>query len=90
MSKKKSVRKSQAQTDPDMDVKAARFFRVAGKRAGRAINALDSLVGCTNPSNYYFTEEQATKILNALQASMDRVRKAFESPQASGPSTFEL
>ena len=64
--------------------KSERFRSVAGRRTGEALESIDSLIGCTNKSNYAWTDDQAAKIVKALREKIGDLESAFKGGKASG------
>ena len=53
--------------------KAAKFIELANKRVNKALKDLKLVGNLTNKKNYDYTEEQAKKIIKALQKEVDNV-----------------
>ena len=58
--------------------KSDKFKRLASKRVVNAIQKIELITNLAAPS-YEYTPEEVTKILTALQGSVDKVKAAFSS-----------
>lgn len=56
--------------------KSDKFKRLASKRVVNAIQKIELITNLAGPG-YEYTPEEVTKILTALQASVDKVKAAF-------------
>ncbi len=70
--------------------KGAKFVELANKRVTRAIKDIQLIRNLANRQNYQFTEDQAKKIIRALQNEVDQVRKSFSSSDDDGRNEFRL
>lgn len=68
--------------------KSDRFKRLASKRVVNAISKIELIANLAAPS-YEYTPEEVTKILTALQGSVDKVKAAF-SKQKIEKTVFNL
>ena len=68
--------------------KSDKFKRLASKRVVNAIQKIELIANLAAPS-YEYTPEEVTKILIALQGSMDKVKAAF-SKQKIDKTVFKL
>lgn len=68
--------------------KSDKFKRLASKRVVNAISKIELITNLAGPS-YEYTPEEVTKILAALQGSVDKVKAAF-SKQKIEKTEFEL
>ena len=68
--------------------KSNKFKRLASKRVVNAISKIELITNLAAPS-YEYTPEEVTKILTALQGSVDKVKAAF-SKQKIEKSSFQL
>lgn len=78
---------STSQLDRD---KSAKFVELANKRVNRALKDLTLVSNLANRRNYSYSEEQAKKIVKALQLGIDQVKASFLSDGAGQQSNFEL
>ena len=74
---------------PDRD-KSAKFVELANKRVNRAIKDIQLISNLANRQNYEFTDEQAKKIVRALQQEVDQLKHSFSSTEEAGRSEFRL
>ena len=68
--------------------KGDKFKRLASKRVVNAIQKIELITNLAAPS-YESTPEEVTKILSALQSSVDKVKAAF-SKQKIEKTVFKL
>lgn len=68
--------------------KSGKFKRLASKRVVNAIQKIELITNLAAPS-YESTPEEVTKILAALQGSVDKVKAAF-SKQKIEKTVFKL
>lgn len=70
--------------------KGAKFVELANKRVNRAVKDISLIGNLANKRNYTYNEEQAKKIIKALQASIDQVKVSFLSGIHGQQANFEL
>ena len=70
--------------------KAGKFIELANKRVNRAIKDLKLVANLASRRNYEYTEEQANKIVKALQKEIENVRVSFRESNGSSADSFEL
>lgn len=70
--------------------KSAKFVELANRRVNRAIKDIELICNLANRQNYVFTDEQAKKIVRALQQEVDQVKQSFSSTEEAGRSEFKL
>jgi ABC-type Fe3+-hydroxamate transport system substrate-binding protein len=70
--------------------KSGKFVELANKRVNKAIKDIKLIANLSNRQNYEFTEEQAKKIIKALQQEVDFVKQSFLSHEESNHSVFKL
>jgi len=70
--------------------KGAKFVELANKRVTRAIKDIQLIRNLANRQNYEFTEDQAKKIIRALQNEVDQVRRSFSATDDVGSNKFRL
>jgi len=58
-------------------IKEERFKRIASRRVQEILDKLRLLGNCANKGNYYYTEEQAKKIFNAIEEEWKKVKMEF-------------
>lgn len=66
--------------------KADAFKRIAARRTNKALDALAVLENTFNKNNYEFTQEQADKIVAALNNGIEKIvsRAGGEAPTKTG------
>lgn len=79
----------QGEGDKPKESKEDRFKRIAGKRTADAIAAIEKVGATTRPSTYTYTEDQATKIVDALEDAVKGVRESFANKGGTA-ATFDL
>jgi uncharacterized protein YeeX (DUF496 family) len=57
--------------------KSSKFVELANKRVNKAMKDLQLIGNLSNRQNYDFSEEQARKIIKALQSEVDAVKQNF-------------
>lgn len=68
-----------------------KFVRLANKRVGKALKAIQLVGNLSNKSNYDYTDEDVAKIFKALQDEINAGRKRFElASKARSGSEFSL
>lgn len=70
--------------------KRAKFVELATSRVNRAIKELRLIGNLSNRSSYEYTDEDAKKILRALQRELDALKGRFGEPGAGSDTTFTL
>jgi len=60
-------------------IKEERFRKVAVRRVQEIIGKMRLLRNCANRNNYHYTEEQANKIISAIEAEWKKVKNEFDS-----------
>lgn len=70
--------------------KGAKFIELANKRVNKAIKDIQLVGNLANRQNYEFTEDQAKKIIRALQQEVDCVKQNFSSTEEAGRTEFKL
>ena len=70
--------------------KSAKFVELATSRVNRSLKELALVGNLANRSNYQYTDEQAKKIIRALQVGLEQVKSRFSSGGALNQSNFEL
>lgn len=58
--------------------KRERFVRVAERRTNKVLAALRLLKKCANRQSYIYSEDQAQKVLFAIEEELTATRRAFE------------
>jgi hypothetical protein len=57
--------------------KSAKFIELAEKRVNKTLNELKLIRNLSNKNYYEYTDDQAKKIIRALQQEMDLIKKSF-------------
>ena len=70
--------------------KGAKFIELANKRVNKAIKDIQLIGNLANRQNYEFTDEQAKKIVRALQQEIDQVKQNFQSIDDPNRGEFKL
>ena len=70
--------------------KAAKFVELANKRVNKALKDIQLIGNLANKQNYEFTNEQAKKIVRALQQEVDIVKQSFQGVDEAGRKHFML
>lgn len=70
--------------------KSAKFVELANKRVNRAINDVKLICNLANRQNYEFNDEQARKIVKALQQAVDQVKQSFSNTEEPNRGEFKL
>jgi hypothetical protein len=70
--------------------KGAKFIELANKRVNKAIKDIQLIGNLANRQNYDFNDEQAKKIVRALQLEVDQLKQSFQSADETGRAEFKL
>lgn len=70
--------------------KTAKFIELANKRVNRAIKDLKLIGNLSNRQNYEYQDDQAKKIIKALQHEIDLIKQSFSSGEEDGQTDFKL
>lgn len=70
--------------------KEAKFVELAINRVNRTLKDLALVGNLANRRNYEYSDDQARRILRALQVGLDQVKSRFASGGGANPSNFEL
>lgn len=70
--------------------KAAKFVELANKRVNKALKDIALVSNLANRQNYEYTEEQAKKIVKALQQEVDLLKQSFLATGADSSNNFKL
>jgi hypothetical protein len=70
--------------------KRAKFVELANKRVNAAIKAMRLVGNLGNRSNYDYTEEDARKMIRALQKEVDAAKAKFGDGSDSVGGEFRL
>ena len=61
--------------------KRQRFIRVAEKRIQNVLDSIRRLSQCSNPRMYEWTDEQLTKIWDAVDAEIRNCKESYKTNQ---------
>jgi hypothetical protein len=70
--------------------KAEKFVELANKRVNRALKDMQLIENLANRQNYEYTEDQAKKIIRALQQEVDALKQVFLATGQVGRNEFKL
>lgn len=70
--------------------KAAKFIELANKRVNNALKDIRLISNLANRQNYEYTEEQAKKIVKALQQEVDLLKQSFLATEENNSNIFKL
>lgn len=70
--------------------KRAKFVELANKRVNRCLNDLRLVGNLANTGAYEYSEEDAKKIIRALQREIDQLKSKFNESADSSASEFSL
>ena len=70
--------------------KKAKFIELANNRVNRTIKDLRLIGNLSNRASYEYTEEDARKILRALQREVDDLKLRFRGEDQSDDNLFTL
>ena len=71
------------------ETKAERFIRLAEYRMGKTVKDIKQLAQLANNNNYEWTEDQAKKIIRALDAEVQALEEALKGVKLTA-STFKF
>lgn len=84
-SKKKPVAREDRIRDP-----RERFLSLANSRVSAAIHQIRLVGNLANRKNYQYEQEEATKIVRALQRELDEIKSKFKGAEKNESSIFSL
>ncbi|MBX3648306.1 MAG: hypothetical protein KF766_11630 [Rhodocyclaceae bacterium] len=70
--------------------KTAKFVELANKRVNKALKDIRLISNLANRQNYEYTEDQARKIVKALQQEVDILKQNFMTTAESNTNVFKL
>ena len=73
-----------------MSAKEAKFVELANKRVNKAIKDIRLIANLGNKGNYSYSDEQASKIIRALQKEVDKVKERFKDRNVNSSDEFSL
>lgn len=68
--------------------KEQRFKRVASKRTEKALDALRKLGNCSNRAIYTYSDEDLSKIFDAIERAVKNIRTLFNTKAKSNKFTL--
>ena len=72
------------------EIKEDRFKKIATRRVQEIMDKMRLLDNCTNKNNYYYTEEQVNKIINAIENEWRKVKADFKKGESKKGKEFNL
>lgn len=73
-----------------MKDKREKFVNIAEKRVTRTLRELRLIGNLSNKNNYSYTEQDAQKIISALESELKLLKTRFLSDGERGNPTFKL
>jgi formiminotetrahydrofolate cyclodeaminase len=70
--------------------KAEKFVDLANKRVNKAIKDIRLVANLANKANYEYSDDQAKKIISALQKELDNIKDRFKHADSGDQSEFSL
>ena len=70
--------------------KRDKFLELANKRVSRALKDIQLVGNLANRKNYEYSDDEAKKIVKALQSEVERVKQHFHSGAQPASNKFEL
>lgn len=67
-----------------------KFVRLAESRVNRVLKDLRLVGNLSNRNNYHYSQEDARKIVEAIEKAVREVKKRFESSESSLNEDFRL
>lgn len=75
---------------PEGETREEKFVRLANVRVTRALKALGRIATLGNRANYAYTPDQSAKIIDAIDAAIRDVVRAYIVPDKDNSSLFTL
>jgi hypothetical protein len=70
--------------------KRSKFVELANKRVNRVLKDMALVANLANRRNYEYDDDQAQRIVRALQNELDVIKHSFNHKGSSSGTTFEL
>jgi len=70
--------------------KHGKFVELANKRVNAAIKAMRLVANLSNRANYDYSEDEARRVIRALQKELDATKGKFGDGGAAGDGEFRL
>lgn len=83
-------RRKQSRPTPQARDRRAKFVELATNRVNRALKDMALIGNLANRRNYDYDDDQAKKIVKALQLALDELRARFASKGGADSNRFEL
>lgn len=92
-SKKKTATAARTETDAEKLAadelaakRAAKFAKGASVHVTKALAALDKIASLGNKRRYFYSDAQAQKIFDAIEAACAKIEAAFAAPAGAKPT----
>ena len=72
------------------DSKKAAFLKLAEKRTNSALKSLDLIANLANKYYYDYSDEQISKIFNALRERLDQAEEQYKKASDTSKKEFKL
>jgi hypothetical protein len=73
-----------------MSAKRSNFIRLAEARVTKALRSIKVIGNLSNKANYEYTDQDISKIINALQAEINLLKSRFKNKGNSEAVEFKL
>lgn len=70
--------------------KAAKFIELANRRVNRAVKDIRLVSNLANRQNYEYTDEQARRVVRALQHEVEELKQSFLTNETERSQAFKL
>lgn len=70
--------------------KRGKFVELANKRVNAAMRAIRLVANLSNRTNYEYSEEEARKVIRAMQKELDAAKAKFGDGGATSEGEFRL
>ena len=70
--------------------KHGKFVELANKRVNAAIKAMRLVANLSNRANYEYSEDEARRVIRALQKEIDTTKAKFGDGAGAGEGEFRL
>ena len=74
----------------EISAKEQKFIELANKRVNKAIRELRLIANLGNKGNYTYSNDQALKIIRALQKEVDMVKERLRGDNRNAKDEFKL
>lgn len=69
--------------------KQQKFVKLANNRVNKAIKSIQLVSNLSNKQNYEYSDEQAQKIIRAIQSEVELMKDGFQKNKSTG-NKFQL